>query len=97
MRASLIFLAFFAATSVSALDDYAPVAQFVPQAVAQPAVVNLKAPCTADCPPEAPPALAWSQAPPPHDGTPYPGIALQDALQDVPVETVPLASVVPAK
>jgi hypothetical protein len=89
MRASLIFLAFFVATSVSALDDYAPVAQFVPQAVAQP--------CTADCPPEAPPALAWSQAPPPHDGTPYPGIALQDALQDVPVETVPLASVVPAK
>ena len=90
MRASLLlFLAFFAATAVSALDEYAPVARFVPQAIAQPA-----APCT-DCP-EAP-ALTWSQAPPPHDGTPYPGTALQDALQDVPVETVPLASVVPAK
>jgi hypothetical protein len=87
MRASLLlFLAFFAATTVSALDDYAPVAQFVPQAVAQP--------CAADCPEEAPPALAWSQAP---DGTPYPGTALQDALQNVPVETVPLPSVVPAK
>ena len=56
-----------------ALDDYAPVAEFVPQAESVPE------PCTAD---DCDRPLQWTN----------PGIALQEGLKGVPLETVPLTT-----
>ena len=66
--------------AASALDEPAPPTDngLVTQAVAKPCP-------TADCPE---PTLEWAPLP---DGTPYPGTALLDSLQNVPLESTPLA------
>ena len=76
-RSLFLILALSFVCATSGLDAPPSNDGLVTQAVAKPCP-------TADCPE---PALQWAPLP---DGTPYPGTALLDSVQNVPLETTPL-------